>query len=160
MLTRPPSRPRMAILNPSPSAPIRCATGTRQPSKLTTAVGCDRQPIFFSGRPNAQARRALLDQDRADPAGPVAPGPAHDEVEVAGAGAGDEGLAAVEHVGAVAFRAARWCARTRRPSRSRARSGSSWRAARMAHRSGSHRRRCASSPKRSIIHATMLWIER
>ncbi len=52
MLSRPPSSPAMAILKPSPSAPIRLATGTRQSSKFTIAVGCDFQPSFFSGAPN------------------------------------------------------------------------------------------------------------
>ena len=42
----------MANRNPSPSAPIRLATGTRQSSKFTWAVGWAFQPIFFSCAPN------------------------------------------------------------------------------------------------------------
>ena len=38
--------------NPWPSSPTRLATGTRQLSKLTSAVGCDFQPSFFSLAPN------------------------------------------------------------------------------------------------------------
>ena len=52
MLSRPPSSPAMAILKPSPSAPIRFAAGTRQFSNITIAVGCDFQPSFFSCAPN------------------------------------------------------------------------------------------------------------
>ena len=52
MLIRPPSSPAMAKRKPSPSAPMRFAAGTRQSSKLTIAVGCDFQPIFFSFAPN------------------------------------------------------------------------------------------------------------
>jgi len=42
----------MAILKPSPSAPMRFSTGTRTPSKMTARVGCTFQPIFFSLAPN------------------------------------------------------------------------------------------------------------
>src|SRR2546430_1476089 len=38
MLRRPPSSPIIAIAKPSPSAPSRLATGTRQSSKMTIAV--------------------------------------------------------------------------------------------------------------------------
>ena len=31
---------RIAILKPSPSSPIRCAAGTRQPAKRSRASGC------------------------------------------------------------------------------------------------------------------------
>ena len=73
MLTRPPSSPRMAILNPSPSAPIRFCHGTRQPSKVTTAVGCERQPIFFSGLPNARPGVPFSTSTELTPAGPSPP---------------------------------------------------------------------------------------
>ena len=59
----------MAILKPSPSAPIRFSAGTRQSSKITIAVGCEFQPSFFScapkDRPGARSR----------PAGQMPPGP-------------------------------------------------------------------------------------
>ncbi|MNE36905.1 hypothetical protein D3C80_1307390 [compost metagenome] len=42
----------MAYLKPAPSSPTRLPTGTRQSSKLTTAVGWAFQPIFFSLAPN------------------------------------------------------------------------------------------------------------
>ena len=119
MLTRPPSRPRMAILKPSPSAPIRLRDRHAAVVEAHHRGGLRAPAHLLLGLAERQAGRALLDQERADPARPVAAGPAHDQVEVAGAGAGDERLAAVEHVGAVAFALARWCAGTRRPSPSR-----------------------------------------
>ena len=42
----------MAKRKPSPSAPTRLATGTRQSSKITCAVGLAFHPSFFSGAPN------------------------------------------------------------------------------------------------------------
>ena len=51
MLRRPPSSPIIAILKPSPSAPSRLATGTRQFSKITIAVGWLFQPSFCSFLP-------------------------------------------------------------------------------------------------------------
>lgn len=39
MLSLPPSRPCIAILNPSPSLPIKFSFGTRTLSKKTAAVG-------------------------------------------------------------------------------------------------------------------------
>ena len=38
----------MMALKPSPSAPTRLATGTRQRSKCRCAVSLHHQPIFFS----------------------------------------------------------------------------------------------------------------
>src|SRR5882757_9789100 len=52
MLRRPPSSPIIAIENPLPSAPSRLATGTRQSSKITIAVGWVFQPSFRSFLPN------------------------------------------------------------------------------------------------------------
>src|SRR5512147_2163586 len=51
MLMRPPSRPRIAILNPSPSAPSRLPSGMTTPSRLICLVGWLFQPIFCSLRP-------------------------------------------------------------------------------------------------------------
>ncbi|CQA10046.1 Uncharacterised protein [Mycobacteroides abscessus] len=51
MLSRPPLRPRIAMVNPMPSSPMRLATGTRASSKTTCAVGCACQPILRSGGP-------------------------------------------------------------------------------------------------------------
>ena len=39
----------MMARKPSPSAPSRFATGTRQPSKRRCAVSLAHQPVFFSG---------------------------------------------------------------------------------------------------------------
>ena len=50
MLTRPPSRPFMAMEKPWPSAPTRLATGTRQSSKLTIRVGCEFHPTCVGRR--------------------------------------------------------------------------------------------------------------
>ena len=66
MLRRPPSSPIIAIAKPSPSAPRRLATGTRQSSKITIAVGWVFQPSFFSCLPKDEARRALLDDEAGD----------------------------------------------------------------------------------------------
>ena len=49
MLSRPPSSPAIAKRKPSPSAPTRLATGTRQSSKISCAVGEVFQPGFRSG---------------------------------------------------------------------------------------------------------------
>ena len=51
MLTRPPSSALSAILKPSPSAPSRLATGTRQSSTISIAVGWLCQPSLRSGAP-------------------------------------------------------------------------------------------------------------
>ena len=51
----------MAILKPSPSAPMRFATGTRQFSNITAAVGCECQPSFFSCAPNDAAGSRISD---------------------------------------------------------------------------------------------------
>ena len=42
---------RIAILNPSPSSPSRCSTGTAQSVKWSATVGEQRMPIFFSFLP-------------------------------------------------------------------------------------------------------------
>ena len=92
MLTRPPSSPRMAILKPSPSAPMRLATGTRQSSNITMAVGCECQPIFFSGAAEARPGVPFSTRKHEMPRGPALAGPRHDQIDVGGAGAGNEGL--------------------------------------------------------------------
>ena len=45
---------RMAILNPSPSAPSRFSTGTSQSWRWNATVGDARMPIFFSFFPTAK----------------------------------------------------------------------------------------------------------
>ncbi len=40
----------MAILNPSPSSPMRFSSGTRTSSKVSSAVGEPRMPILCSTR--------------------------------------------------------------------------------------------------------------
>ena len=51
MFKRPPSSPAIAKRKPSPSAPTRFSTGTRQSSKITCAVGDAFQPSLRSGAP-------------------------------------------------------------------------------------------------------------
>ncbi len=51
MLMRPPSRPFIAILKPSPSRPSRWSAGMRTLSKLMVRVGWLFQPIFSSFLP-------------------------------------------------------------------------------------------------------------
>ncbi len=52
ILTLPPSRAFMAILNPIPSGPIRFFYGILTSSKVTNVVGWIDQPIFYSNFPN------------------------------------------------------------------------------------------------------------
>ena len=51
MLIRPPSRPPIAILKPSPRFPRRLDWGTRTLSNMIVLVGEDFHPIFCSGFP-------------------------------------------------------------------------------------------------------------
>ncbi len=53
------SRVRIASENPSPSAPIRFAVGTRTPSKASSAVGLPRMPILCSVRSTAKPGRSV-----------------------------------------------------------------------------------------------------
>ena len=107
MLSRPPSSPAIAMRKPSPSAPMRFATGTRQFSNITMAVGCDFQPSFFSCAPNESPGVPFSTTMQEMPcAARRSPGAHHHDVEVGDAAARDEGLGAVEHiVVAVAHRA-------------------------------------------------------
>ena len=56
----------IAVLKPSPSAPSRLSTGTRQPSNATSAVIQARKTILCMGRPtrrpgaSAETRKALI----------------------------------------------------------------------------------------------------
>jgi hypothetical protein len=73
MFTRPPSSPRIAILKPSPSAPSRLATGTAQASRLTTQVGWECQPSFFSRLPKDRPGVPFSTTTELMPAGPSPP---------------------------------------------------------------------------------------
>jgi len=118
------SSPFMAILKPPPSAPRRLATGTRQSSKITIAVGCVFQPSFFS-RLRKTGRRASFSTTRQEmPFGPGSAGPSHHRhIDVTDPAAGDERLGPVEHV-IIAGRASRGSpSRPQHPSRCPARSG-------------------------------------
>ena len=72
MLMRPPSSPIIAILKPSPSAPSRLATGTRQFSNITIAVGWLFQPSFFSLRPKERPGVPFSTRMQEMPLAPVA----------------------------------------------------------------------------------------
>ncbi len=63
----------MAILKPSPSAASRLAAGTRQPSNITIAVGCDFQPSFFSRAPNESPGVPFSTTKHEMPRGPPSP---------------------------------------------------------------------------------------
>ena len=63
----------MAILKPWPSAPTRLATGTRQFSKFTMAVGWLFQPSFFSGAPNDRPGVPFSTTMQEMPRGPASP---------------------------------------------------------------------------------------
>ena len=82
MLSRPPSSPAIAILKPWPSAPSRLATGTRQFSNITMAVGCDFQPSFFSCAPNDRPGVPFSTTKQEMPRGPALAGADHADVDV------------------------------------------------------------------------------
>ena len=73
MLSRPPSSPAIAILKPCPSADSRFAAGTRQPSNITMAVGCDFQPSFFSCAPKESPGVPFSTTKQEMPRGPASP---------------------------------------------------------------------------------------
>ena len=73
MLSRPPSRPIIAMRKPSPSAPTRFPTGTRTSSKLTCAVGCECQPSFFSRAPKLTPGMSFSITSAVMPFGPSSP---------------------------------------------------------------------------------------
>ena len=98
MLMRPPSSPAMAILKPWPSAPMRLATGTRQFSKITIAVGWVFQPSFFSCLPNDRPGVPFSTTRQEMPPAPSSPVRSHHDIDVGDAAAGDEGLGAVEDI--------------------------------------------------------------
>ena len=134
--------------------------GTRQSSKITIAVGCECQPSFFSCLPKLRPGVPRSTRRQLMPPGAGPAGAHHAGVEVAGAGARDEGLAAVEHV-VVAVGARRGSRGSPHRSPRRARSGSSSRgapwssgraasapAARRCRRRRSSRRPCCGSRDR------------
>ena len=63
----------MAMEKPCPSSPIRLATGTRQSSNVTMAVGCDFQPSFFSGAPKPRPGVPFSTTRQEMPFGPLPP---------------------------------------------------------------------------------------
>ena len=73
MLSRPPSKPIIAMVNPSPSLPRRLTTGTRQSSKMTAAVGCECQPSFSSCLPNERPVAPFSTTRQEMPFGPLSP---------------------------------------------------------------------------------------
>mmetsp|Transcript_14366 Transcript_14366/g.27140 ORF Transcript_14366/g.27140 Transcript_14366/m.27140 type:complete len:205 (-) Transcript_14366:567-1181(-) len=75
MEMRPPSRPRMAILNPSPSAPSRFSSGTNASSSTTVVVGWLRQPSFRSLAPKLRPSVPRSTRKAVTPSGPPPAGP-------------------------------------------------------------------------------------
>ena len=127
---RPPSRPARCARSGSSSSPSekpwcsspsRLPAGMRQSSNTSSAVS-DEQPAGLVERAaDAEARRALLDDEHRDRV-PRLAGARGDEVQVGVHAVGDEQLAAVEHPRRVAVAARpRACGcrprRTRRPAR-------------------------------------------
>src|SRR5699024_5579464 len=101
MLIRPPLRPRMAMVNTSPSPPvsappIRLAAAARTPSLIPCEARWAARPIFR--RSGAQALRVGRNDERRDALGPRLTGPRHDHIDVRLAAAGDELLGAREDV--------------------------------------------------------------
>ncbi len=98
MLMRPPSSPCIAMRKPCPSSPSRCAAGTRTPSNAMARVGWLFHPIFFLAAV-LDPRRIAFHQERGDAIRARTTGARHHHQHVGRAGAGDEGLVAVDHVG-------------------------------------------------------------
>ena len=73
MLIRPPSKPCIANLNPSPSAPMRFAAGIRTFSRVTRRVGCAFQPIFSSALPYEIPSASAGTTNAEIPFGPASP---------------------------------------------------------------------------------------
>ena len=63
----------MAMRKPSPSAPMRLATGTRQSSKITSAVGWLFQPILRSFLPKERPGVPFSTTRQEMPFGPSSP---------------------------------------------------------------------------------------
>ena len=81
-----------------PFGPIRFATGTRQFSNMTIAVGWLFQPSFFSCAPNERPGVPFSTTMHEIPRGPALPRACHHDVDVGNAAAGNECLCAVEHI--------------------------------------------------------------
>lgn len=116
MFRRPPSRPFMAYLKPSPSLPIRFLAGTTQSSKMTAAcqlplvgmlplVGCEFHPSFFSFFPKLSPGNPFSTTKLEIPLGPEIPdsslgltwsaGPGHHHISVGETTPGNKGLAVI-----------------------------------------------------------------
>ena len=147
MLIRPPSSPAHGDREALALGAQPVGSGTAQSSKITIAVGCECQPSFFSCLPKLRPVAAALDHHAADALGPLAARAHHAGVEVAGAGAGDERLAAVQDV-AVALPLRRGSRGSPRPTRRRARSGSSWRGAPWSSGRAASGARCSAGAER------------
>ena len=97
MLSLPPSRADMAILNPLPSAPSRFCAGMRTSSRITWRVAWAFQPIFFSTGPKEKPGVPFSTTKAEMPRGSGGSGTRHDDVDVGVSGPGDELLHAIQH---------------------------------------------------------------
>ena len=82
MLSLPPSRPAIAILNPAPSAPNRFSADTRHSSNTTARVGCAFQPILRSLAPSFTPGVPPSTRKVEIPLAPVLAGARHHDIEV------------------------------------------------------------------------------
>ena len=136
---RPLASADMAIRKPLPSSPSRAASGTRTPSKVSSAVAWPRSPslpwISRGSKPGASVgtRNAVM------PRWPGPTGAGEDQRDVGPGAVGDEHLRAGEQPVVAVALARGWSGR-RRPSRCRARSGRS---------SPARRRRTAGAASRA-----------
>ena len=94
----------MAKRNPSPSAPSRFATGTRQSAKVTVLVGWLFQPSLRSGAPKDRPGVDFSTTTQEMPRGASSPVRSIVDVEIGNAAAGDERLGAVYPVLGIALR--------------------------------------------------------
>lgn len=71
IFTRPPSRALIAILNPSPSLPIKLLCGISQFSRITARVGCEFQPSLCSFLPKERPGVPFSTRTQLMPLGPI-----------------------------------------------------------------------------------------
>ena len=99
---RPPSSTRMASMNPSPSLPSRFSAGTKQSSKISSAVSLARRPSLFSFFPGRNPLASLLHHERGKSVRVRrAIGHRQHDDHVGIVAVGDESLGAVEHPSAL-----------------------------------------------------------
>ena len=94
---RPLSSADIATLNPAPSSPSRAESGTRTPSKKSSAVSCARRPSLPSIFRALKPGESVGTRKHVMPARPLAARPREDERDPGPRAERDEDLRAVDH---------------------------------------------------------------